>query len=124
MEEEAVASSAEGRIGAKEGGESEEASAAQIGRVQKWRKEDSTEQGASKIERTFCQSSCSTKSASEGTRQKDLKSARRTWMTRVGAYIVIPPVCFSLSISLVSYCRFEPYQERETFYIERVPIIR
>ena len=38
VEEEAVVASTEGRIGAKEGGEGEEASAAQIGRVQKWRK--------------------------------------------------------------------------------------
>ena len=38
MEKEAVAASTEGRIGAKEGGEGEEASAAQIRRVQKWRK--------------------------------------------------------------------------------------
>ena len=39
MEEEAVAASTEGRIGAKEGGEGEEASAAQTGSFQKWRKQ-------------------------------------------------------------------------------------
>ena len=42
MEEEAVAASAEGRIGAKEGGESEEAAAAQAGSVQERRKQDTT----------------------------------------------------------------------------------